>query len=178
MTTRSPPEDLKKVLLYTIVVTCVILYQNPDGTLETLILKRGAKEEEGPGLWTIVGGKVEREDWGEAKKTRDGHTVWNGVLERAMKREGLEEIGVELESVSLLPNNNDAVFERKDKTPTLVLRFYAFAGEKFAVKSRKEIKGYAWVGKDELDDPNTYRFIGNVREDIQATMEFVMKKSS
>lgn len=49
-----------------------------------LIIKRSEKEEHGPGLMTLVGGKVEIDE------------VQDGVLEDTLRREIREEVGIEV----------------------------------------------------------------------------------
>ena len=71
---------------YVEVVTCAVFSKSADGRLQALILKRSNKEKEGPGLWTIPGGKIERKDWG--KEIQTGNTpVFEGVLDRATTRD-------------------------------------------------------------------------------------------
>ncbi|WP_200773774.1 NUDIX hydrolase [Tepidimicrobium xylanilyticum] len=49
-----------------------------------LIIKRSEKEEHGPGLMSLVGGKVET------------NIAEDGVLERTLRREIMEEVGIEV----------------------------------------------------------------------------------
>ncbi len=156
----------KRKNLYVVVVTCAILHKNSDGKIEGLILKRSMDEKEGPGLWTIAGGKVERIDWGVPIRTKGGKHVYCSVLERAMRREIFEETGLDLKKVSLFRASN-LVFIRTDGTPTIVFRFYAWCKDKSAVQIKDESTDYAWITEAELDN---YTFIQNVGEDLRMIM--------
>ena len=87
-------DNRTELLRYILVATCVILYKNKDNKIETLIVKRGNAETEGPGLWAVPGGKIDRSDWGCSRITPEGATFWQDVFERGIKREVFEEIGV------------------------------------------------------------------------------------
>ena len=71
-----------------------------------LIIKRSEKEEHAPGLLAMVGGKV------------DTNIVENNVLEETLRREIMEEVGIEVskalhyvESKSFLSNKGQAVID-------------------------------------------------------------------
>lgn len=154
---------------YIVVVTCIILRRNQNGKIEALIIKRSDEETEGPGLWTIPGGKVEREDWGNPRLTSTGR-AWTGVLERAMAREILEEVGIKVCKFFVM-ENIDVVFVRCDGKPTLVFRFWTSCSNKTQVRLGSDSTDDTWVPPNELSN---YQFIGNVREDIEAAMRECM----
>lgn len=102
-----------------------------------LIIKRSEKEEHAPGLLSLVAGKVEVDD------------AANGVLESTLRREVLEEVGVEvgdelhyLESKFFLTDKNepvvDIVFVCKHKS-----------GEPMPL-SGDEVAGVQWMSCDEI----------------------------
>ena len=148
---------------YVVVVTCVVLRYEKNGELQVLILKRSNDESEGPGLWTIPGGKVIKKDWGEGTQNTNTHTVWVGMLERAIKREIKEETCIAVRRAYLLPGR-EKVFLRKDGTPTLVVTFVAPCTRRTKVKLGKESTAYAWIPLEHL---KRYTFIGNVQDDIR-----------
>lgn len=152
---------------YTVVVTCVVLcHESEKSPIKALVLKRSETEEEGPGLWTIPGGKVEKSDWGESRQTTSQELYCN-VLERAVLREIFQETGIRIGSVFVL-KNSDVVFIRKDTTPTLVFRFWGVCRKAFPSQKNAEATEHAWVTKEEL---SRFRFIGNVQENIVAGMK-------
>lgn len=153
-----------------VVVTCVVLWKKQNGVTRALILKRSAEEQEGPGLWTIPGGKVRDVDMGEPRET-PSHRIWRGVLERALVRELQEETGIRAEPGHFFPlKEGDSVFERKDGTPTLVTTHYLFFWNKPHVRLDKGATRYLWASEEELEK---YQFIGGVRDDIKKVLAVV-----
>ena len=111
---------------YLLVVTCVVFRYHPRHGLQALLLKRSLCEKEGPGLWTVPGGKVDKKDHGVPLPGLS-HTLFLGSLERAMAREILEETGIVLSEEEFTPlKNRNTVFIRQDGTPTMVLTYVAF----------------------------------------------------
>lgn len=151
--------------IYVVVVTCVVLRRFPDGSLRTLIFKREDSEDEGPGLWTIPGGKVDRKDWGRPIITRS-YKNWKGVIARAIKREVREETGLILSRVFML-ESRDTVFIRKSGVPTLVLTFFALVDSGGRIGLGGNFKDSRWVERRELA---RFAFIGDVRTDIKKAM--------
>ena len=156
---------------YVVVVTCVVLCRNIDGQLQTLILKRSDEEAEGPGLWTIPGGKIKRSDWGEEIPTATP-PVFECGLDRATIREVRGETGVEISANKIITMQNKALaFIRKDgKTLTLVHRFWALCEQapQIVLGCKDEVNDHKWVTQGELPQ---FEFIGNVGEDIVVAMK-------
>ncbi len=152
---------------YVVVVTCVVVGHGADGTRRALVLKRSDDEKEGPGLWTIPGGKMERADWGEPTRMAS-HSVWKNVLARAMAREIGEETGIAVSPHEcIFSAGEEVVFIRKNGMPTLVFRFILPYREIPVVRLGGESTEYRWVTEEELD---AYSFIGNVREEIRKVL--------
>ena len=163
MKTKRAPELSR----YVVVVTCVVLQKSKKGAWRLLILKRPANESEGPGLWTIPGGRVDPRDWGRAQKTDDGRRVWMNILKRACKREILEETGLTVREVIVMPGR-EKIFIRRDGTPTLVIVFRCFVAPSSEAKRTKT--ACRWVAPSELGG---YKFIGNVPDDIRFALRTV-----
>ena len=151
-----------------IVATCAVFRKTSRGT-ETLILKRSEEEQEGGGLWTIPGGKVQSCDLGERIRA-DGisHFTWlcEPALERAVLREIKEETGIMVNFAYPLWNKAK-FFIRKDGTFTLCMLHWTECPSSTAVTIGGESTDYRWVWARELDDHN---FIGNVKDDIIFSM--------
>lgn len=149
---------------YVVAVTCVVLCETPDDALEALILKRSGKEQEGPGLWTIPGGKVKKIDWGESQKTAS-HTVWGGILGRALVREVFEETGIHsvASDFSALPGR-DLVFIRSNGAPSLVIAHYLVVSKKPAIRLDEDTVEYRWIATGGIE---RHLFIGTVAHDIR-----------
>lgn len=158
--------DAEETTGYIVVVTCVVVRTKRDAQAETLIIKRSDMEDEGPGLWTVPGGKLEEEDWGKPVSSAS-NSVQTGVLERAVLREVKEETGVSVEAPLYLKERG-VVFVRTDGMPTAVVKFCALCREDAFVSLGAGAVAYAWVSGDELDH---YQFIGNVKDDIKVALD-------
>ncbi len=168
MAGKNGKDDPPKLAKYTVVVTCVLVKKSNDGKKRALIMKRSSKENEGPGLWTIPGGRLRKRDWGRRVRVAAiSHRVWVGVLGRAIKREVKEEAGIKVKQVQIV-QGRDKVFLRKNKTPTVVFIFRACVGPKTQARIGKESTGLCWVTRQELC---RYEFIGNVKSDILAVLK-------
>ena len=102
-----------------------------------LIIERSKKEENAGGLLSFVGGTVENE----------GNAV--DVLERTLKREILEEVGVTIKdtihfvtSTSFIANSGATVLD-------IVFLCEHLDGEPYA-KSPDEVESVHWLTKDEI----------------------------
>lgn len=153
---------MKRLPLYLIVVTCVVIRKRKDGSLETLILKRSEKEEIGSGLWTIPGGKVEACDWTPLKQKGSTHALWVHALRNACARELKEETALNARQFNFLAGS-EVIFLRRDGTPTMIFRFWIHKSRWGVVRLRKDNIAYRWIGMRELKN---YRLIGNVKQNI------------
>lgn len=100
-----------------------------------LLARRGMEEVHMPGVWSIPGGKVDD----------DGETV--NILQETLKREVLEEVGVEItDDIRLVYNNT---FKRSDGASVVGLTFLCHwkSGEAKPLEDTSEVK---WFTLDEL----------------------------
>lgn len=141
--------------LYVVNVEAAIYRDN-----KWLIIKRSEKEEHGPGLLTLVGGKVET------------HGAQDSILEETLRREVMEEVGIEvsekihyLESKSFLMADGqlvvDVVFVCKYKSgearpvaPEEVGRVYWMTCEEVLNNG----KAFTWL-KETIKKAEDYRLI-------------------
>ena len=75
--------------LYVVSVTGKIF---KDG--KVLIVQRSLEEKNYPGKWILPGGKIEYSDYSDLAPNKDG--LWYWVIEKALRREIQEEVGVEV----------------------------------------------------------------------------------
>ncbi len=123
-----------------------------------LITKRSENEKAFPGLWTVPGGKLTKDDYiNEPKHTADH---WYNVLENDLKREVKEETGLDIKNIRYLTS---LVYIRSDNIPTLIISLYCdyALGE---VELSDELVEYAWIKADELD---RYQFVPGLKEEIE-----------
>jgi len=156
-------EKAKKEKLFYFVVTGVI-YRESDG--RCLILKRSEKEIAHPGLWTIVGGKLEWGDLKEEKITRWNHDIpnWENIVEDLLYREAKEESGLEVEDPCYL---SSVGFIRPDGVPVVCPKF-AVKYKRGNVKIAPEFDDFAWVNSEEI---KKYEIIKGIDEEVRKTIE-------
>ena len=82
-------------ILHEVVITAII---NKDGKF--LITRRSKDKKRFPGMWTVPGGKLETDDYVTLPK--DTKDYWYNVLERTLKREVEEEVGIKITNVNYL----------------------------------------------------------------------------
>lgn len=76
--------------LHEVVITASVV---KDGRY--LIVRRSPQKKRFPGMWTVPGGKLETSDYTQHPK--DTEADWYNVLERTLRREVLEETGLEIQ---------------------------------------------------------------------------------
>jgi 8-oxo-dGTP pyrophosphatase MutT (NUDIX family) len=111
--------------LHRIATTCIIY--NEDGKF--LITKRSLTKKAFPGMWHVLGGGLMTDDYVNTvpqdalgNKTPD-HPQWYFSLEKTLRREVMEEVGLEIGKPEYLL---DLTFLHPvHKTPVLVLSYYA-----------------------------------------------------
>jgi 8-oxo-dGTP diphosphatase len=135
--------------MYSVVVNGVIL----NDTGKVLIAQRANKDDHEPGMWTTPGGTLEA--IGEEF----------GVLEDTLKREIMEEVGVEIMDEVMLITNNTFIKSSGKKVLAVVYLCKYKSGEP---KPLDEIDAVTWVTKDDL---SKYNFPPNVKEYITLGFE-------
>ncbi len=156
-------DKAKQNKLFYFVVTGVIY--NPE-TKKCLILQRSKTEKAHPGLWGVVGGKLEWEDMLNTPPSRQNHDIkdWENLVDRLLEREAFEESGLKVSGMRYLDN---VVFLRPDNVPVVCLKFAVkfISGE---VNIPPEFDDFAWVDADEVKN---YKTIGGIAEEIAKTIQ-------
>lgn len=100
-----------------------------------LLAKRSSKDDQAAGKWAVPGGKVEME-------------LENGIVENAVKREVMEEVGVEVENFRFLGSRS---FIRSSGHHVVGLSFVADykSGEARPLEDQDEIR---WVSVEEMEE--------------------------
>ncbi|MEK3886331.1 NUDIX hydrolase [Bacillus sp. FSL K6-3431] len=108
-----------------------------------LIIKRSIKEEHAGGLLCLVGGTVEKE----------GNT--KGILERTLKRELFEEVGVKVKDSMKFVRNTSFILDDGNEVIDIVFLCEFDHGKPFA-KSPDEVDAVYWMTADEIyNHPNS-----------------------
>ena len=147
--------ELKYTDLHRVASTAII---RRDG--KYLITRRSLEKKSSPGKWTVPGGGLETDDYVNGPpSTKDGKQ-WYGAVEKSLRREILEETGLEVTDLQYLLS---LTFIIPNGTPAVVLSFYADwkLGE---VVLNNESIGYAWVTPAEAKG---YDLIDGIAEEIE-----------
>jgi 8-oxo-dGTP diphosphatase len=126
-----------------------------------LIIGRSMQEEHGGGLLSLVGGTVEKE--GNSKD----------ILERTLKRELFEEVGVKVKDQLQFVRNTSFSLENGSEVIDIVFLCEFDQGEPFA-KSPDEVDSVYWMTTDEImNHPNAPIWL---KESIQESNTLRKKK--
>jgi 8-oxo-dGTP diphosphatase len=139
--------------LHEVVITAIIV---KDG--KYLITRRSASKKRFPGLWTVPGGKLEPADYTTFPK--DTADYWYNVLERTLRREVAEEVGLEIDNIEYV-TSLAAVHE--GKTPSLVISCVADWVSGDVKLQEGETDQHAWVALAEAKD---YQLIDGIYDEI------------
>jgi 8-oxo-dGTP pyrophosphatase MutT (NUDIX family) len=141
---------------FEVVITAIIV---KDG--KYLITKRAETKKRCPGMWTVPGGHFETKDYLDLPK--DTEHYWYNVLEKALKREVMEEAGLEVTNISYVTSLASV---HTDGNPSIVISCMAdyVSGEvKF---NDGETVDAAWVG---LDEAKNYQLIDGIYDELAMT---------
>lgn len=150
--------------LHRIAITAIIY--NAEGKF--LITKRAPHKKVHPNRWTVPGGGLHVNDYINEPQTH-GNAGWYGIVEKTLRREILEEVGIEIENPKYLL---DLTFIRPDKIPVLVLSYFAkyVEGE---VKLDEDSVEYMWVSVKEAEK---YDLIEGIFEELEEVDELLKNR--
>ena len=122
-----------------------------------LIIKRSPNKKAFPNKWTVPGGGLETDDY--INLPADGAGQWYNAIEKALRREIQEEVGLEVDKLNYLI---DLAFIRPDGIPVIVLSYWTEykLGD---VKLDEDNVDYAWVS---FEEAKKYDFIEGILGEI------------
>ena len=153
--------------LHFVVATCIVAKDD-----KFLIVKRAPHEKAFPNKWTVPGGKLVLTEYNHLPKTSPSHPQWYNVLDWVLKKEVMEEAGLEIEKSRYLC---DLVFVRPDGYPVVTLSYWAH-WKNGDVKLCKDLTDYAWVTVDEAKKYDLIDGIWDELKDVSALIQENKKK--
>ena len=134
--------------LHRIAITGIIWKVGEDGMRRYLITKRSPHKKAWPGKWTVPGGGMQTDDYMQTEATYQNSESpqWYNAVEKTLRREIKEEVGLEVSDVNYLL---DLAFIRPDGVPAIVLSFYCkYAGGEVALD--EDATEFAWITAAEI----------------------------
>ncbi|KKR45289.1 MAG: hypothetical protein UT81_C0017G0002 [Parcubacteria group bacterium GW2011_GWA2_40_14] len=138
------------------VVTTTLIYKP---NLTYLITRRALHKISHPGKWTIPGGGLSVDDYINTKTSKHGPNLWYDVLEKSLRREIKEEVGLKIGSPELV---TDMTFIRPDGIPVVVFSYMApyVSGEvRIDHGPDNETIDFAWVT---FEEAQKYDLVGGI----------------
>jgi 8-oxo-dGTP pyrophosphatase MutT (NUDIX family) len=142
--------------LHEIAITAIIA---KDG--KYLIVRRSPEKKRFPGMWVVPGGRLEAKDYLELPK--DTEHYWYNVLERTLKREVQEEVGLEIENIEYVTS---LATVHADGAPSLVISCVADYVSGDVRLEEGETVEYAWVS---LEEAKNYSLIDGIYDELVMT---------
>ena len=139
--------------LHEVAITAIVV---KDG--KYLIIRRAKNKKRFPGMWTVPGGKLETNDY--LRLPKDTEFYWYNVLERTLKREVKEEVGIEIKNVEYLTS---LATIHEDDTPSLVISCIADYSSGKVKLQAEEADKYVWVS---LSQAKEYDLIDGIYDEL------------
>jgi len=129
-----------------------------------LIVRRAEWEKAFPGKWTVPGGKLKVLDY--ALKEKDTKYHWYNILEKVLRKEVREEVGLEISNIGYVTS---MVYVRPDDVPCLIVSLFAepLDGE---IKLDSSLTEYAWV---DLEEAKNYDLIEGIYDELVILSRFL-----
>ena len=145
--------DNQNQYLHEVAITAIVV---KDG--KYLITKRSPNKKRWPNLWTVPGGRLEISDY--ANSPKDTGDYWYNVLEKVLRREVMEEVGLEIENIEYVTSLTTL---HSDGAPSLVIS--CMADWKFGeVKlQEEECDEFARVS---LEEAKNYKLIDGIYDEL------------
>ena len=142
--------------LHEVAITAIII---KDG--KYLIVRRSANKKRFPGMWTVPGGKMETSDY--LKLPKDTKFYWYNVLERTLKREVKEEVGLDITNIEYITS---LATVHDDRSPSLVISCVADYVNGKVKLQEGETDQFAWVS---LKEAKKYELIDGIYDELVMT---------
>lgn len=140
-------------ILHEVVITAIVVKGG-----KYLVTQRSMKEKRFPGMWTVPGGKLETDDY--IKLPKDTKHYWYNVLEKTLRQEVRDEVGVEIKNIAYVTS---LARVHEDKSPSLVISCMAdYVSGKIKLQEG-ETDDFAWVS---LKEAKKYQLIDGIYDEL------------
>ncbi len=139
--------------LYEIVVTAIIIKDN-----KYLITRRSPNKKRFPGMWTVPGGHLETTDYENLPKETEHY--WYNVLEKTLKREVMEEVGLEISNIEYVTS---LATKHVEGNPSLVISCMADWVLGDVRLQEGETDAYEWV---DLEQAKNYQLLDGIYDEL------------
>lgn len=125
--------------LHEVVITAIVIKEG-----KYLITRRSLGKKRFPGMWTVPGGKLETKDYLSLPKDTKHH--WYNVLEKVLKREVKEEVGINIKNIEYVTS---LAMVHNNGNPSLIVSCMAqYASGKIKLQ-KGETDKFEWVSLKE-----------------------------
>lgn len=139
--------------LHEVVITAIV---SKDG--KYLITRRSPDKKRFPGKWTVPGGKLEAEDYLSLPK--DTENYWYNVLERVLRREVKEEVGISIRNIEYVTS---LATVHDDGAQSLVISCLADYDSGEISLQEGEADKFEWVS---IEEAKEYDLIDGIYDEI------------
>lgn len=144
---------MKNEHLHEVAITAIIIKEG-----KYLITRRSPNKRRFPGKWTVPGGKMETDDY--LKLPKDTEFYWYNVLERTLRREVKEEVGIEIDNIEYLTS---LATVHKDGNPSLVISCTADYISGDINLQKEENDNFTWV---DLEEAKEYELLDGIYDEL------------
>ncbi len=139
--------------LHEVAITAIIVKNN-----KYLITRRSPNKKRFPGMWTVPGGKMETDDY--LKLPKDTEFYWYNVLERTLRREIKEEVGIDIDNIEYVTS---LATVHPDGSPSLVISCLADYVSGEIKLQAEENDQFAWIN---LEEAKKYQLLDGIYDEL------------
>lgn len=150
---------MTKYTPFEVVITAIIV---KDG--KYLITRRSLQKPRFPGMWTVPGGHLDPSDFTDMPKETEDY--WYNVLEKTLRREVKEEVGVEInniEYVTSLGTVHEDNLSGQAISPSLVISCLADYVSGEVILQEEETDKCEWVS---LEEAKNYKLMDGIYDEL------------
>lgn len=145
--------DTSNQYLHEVAITAIIVKDE-----KYLITRRDKNKKRFPRMWTVPGGKMETSDY--LKLPKDTEFYWYNVLERTLRREVKEEVGIDIDNIVYVTS---LATVHADKNPSLVISCMAdYTGGEVKLQEG-ETDDFRWVN---LEEAKNYELLDGIYDEL------------